>query len=302
MQSTIDINALRDLTSNRTGVVDVACPCCGPDRRTPSNRVRKVMRVWNDGDGFITYNCERCGEAGYATDKQGGRTEKPRRDSMPVPQPDPVDKIELARTLWSQSLPSPGTLVETYLRSRHCWVESDAIRYLPGRGRHGPTMIARFGEGELTGVHLTRLARDGSGNAGTDKDKIMLGPTKGQPIIVHDNPERLDLFVSEGVEDAASIAIATGLTCWAAGSATRIRHLMPLTAAFEHVFIAVDDDFAGRRALQCASEIRPDAIALDFGAADANATLSTRGPDAITEAIDMAFFNHRSGETFQIAA
>jgi hypothetical protein len=70
----------------------------------------------------------------------------------------------------------------------------------------------------------------------------MLGPSQGGPIIVHDNPERLDLFISEGIEDAASIAVATGSTCWAAGSAGRIAALMPLTRGFDNLFIAADDD------------------------------------------------------------
>ena len=63
----------------------------------------------------------------------------------------------------------------------------------------------------------------------------MLGPSQGEPIIVHDNPERLDLFISEGIGDAASIAVATGSTCWAAGSAGRIAALMPLTRGFDNL-------------------------------------------------------------------
>ena len=82
---------------------------------------------------------------------------------------------------------------------------------------------------------------DGTGKADVEKPKIMLGPSQGEPIIVHDNPERLDLFISEGIEDAASIAVATGSTCWAAGSAGRIAALMPLTRGFDNLFIAADE-------------------------------------------------------------
>ena len=46
--------------------------------------------------------------------------------------------------------------------------------------------------------------------------------------VIHDNAERLDLFISEGIEDAASIAVATGSTCWAAGSAGSITSSLPL--------------------------------------------------------------------------
>jgi hypothetical protein len=79
-------------------------------------------------------------------------------------------------------------------------------------------MITRLGgAGPVTGIHLTRLRADGTGKADVEKPKIMLGPSQGEPIIVHDNPERLDLFIGEEMEDAASIAVATGSTCWAAG-------------------------------------------------------------------------------------
>jgi hypothetical protein len=98
--------------------------------------------------------------------------------------------------------------------------------------------------GPVTRVHLTRLRADGTGEADVEKPKIRLGPSQGEPIIVHDNPERLDLFISEGTEDAASIAVATGSTCWAAGSAERIAALMPLTRGFDNLFIAADDDQA----------------------------------------------------------
>ena len=49
---------------------------------------------------------------------------------------------------------------------------------------------------------------------------------------------------------------------------------MPLTRGFDNLFIAADDDFAGRRALQHAGEIRPDIVYLKFAnGADANETI-----------------------------
>lgn len=126
----------------------------------------------------------------------------------------------------------------------------------------------------------------------------MLGPSQGEPIIVHDNPERLDLFISEGIEDAASIAVATGSTCWAAGSAGRIAALMPLTRGFDNLFIAADDDFAGRRALQRAREMRPDVVHLKFAnGADANETIRQSGADTITASIDASFNGERAAVT-----
>ena len=160
-------------------------------------------------------------------------------------------------------------------------------------------MITRFGGvGPVTGIHLTRLRADGTGKADVEKPKIMLGPSQGEPIIVHDNPERLDLFISEGIEDAASIAVATGSTCWAAGSAGRIAALMPLTRGFDNLFIAADDDFAGRRALRRAGEIRPDVVHLKFAnGADANEMIRQSGADTITASIDASFNRGRAAVT-----
>ena len=125
----------------------------------------------------------------------------------------------------------------------------------------------------------------------------MLGPSQGEPIIVHDNPERLDLFISERIEDAASIAVATGSTCWAAGSAGRIAALMPLTRGFDNLFITADDDFAGG-ALQRAGEIRPDVVHLKFAnGADANEPIRQSGADTITASIDASFNRERTAVT-----
>ncbi len=73
----------------RIGTHDVACPICGPYRRAPVNRTRKVMRVWNVSPGFISYTCARCGESGYVRD----------RDALPVSAPTPMpacDSVTLA--------------------------------------------------------------------------------------------------------------------------------------------------------------------------------------------------------------
>ena len=34
--------------------VDIACPLCGPTRRAPANRTRKVLRLWL-GPDFISF-------------------------------------------------------------------------------------------------------------------------------------------------------------------------------------------------------------------------------------------------------
>lgn len=270
---------------------DAPCPQCGPDRRLPSNRTRKTLRVWNDGHGFCTYCCQRCGASGFASDSNAAAaTGKPRLALAPKVV-DTTKRTELVRWLHSISLPSPDTPVECYMTRRECWLASSALRYLPARGEHGHAMLATFGAGKIvTGVHITRLAPDGRGKAGTDTDKIMLGPSIGQPIIVANKPGDI-LFVAEGIEDAASLALATGSSAWAAGSAGRIPHLMQATERFRTVYVASDDDFAGRRALQLSREIRRDVIWINcsdmFGPpSDPNSVLRFYGEYGLKACVD----------------
>lgn len=282
---------LLDRMSGHKAVADAACPACGPDCKSPANQRRKVLRIWNDGE-FITYKCARCDAAGYA--KPAGSIGT-RPSTQPVSNAPPEkDKSELAAYLWGQSAPLAGTVGEAYLASRGCLIQSDALRFLPARGEHPPAMIARFGgAGKPTGVHLTKLKPDGSGKAGTEKDKIMIGPSQGQPIVVVDNPEREELIIAEGIEDAATLAVVMGWSAWAAGSAGRLSHIVAIADASHRIYLAVDDDLAGRRALQASRALRPDIVPINLSKVlshkaktDANAALREFGADVIIASIE----------------
>lgn len=292
---TLALSTLHNLLAGRAGIVDVACPECGPHCKAPSNITRKVLRIWCDGSGLVTYVCARCEAKGWATERARG--DIPSRPSTPAPQAAPApDRAETARALWDRSLPLPCSLAETYLIARRCAVDSDALRFLPSRGDYHPAMIARFGSGPVTGVHLTRLRPDGSGKAGTEQDKLTLGPSMGQPIIVADNPDRGELVIAEGIEDAASLALATGWTAWAAGTAGRIGPVVAAAGGYDRVYLAVDDDAAGRRALAAAQAVRevvPVRFARVLPAADANAAMQAFGMEAVTAVVDWCDTAHR---------
>lgn len=298
---------LLDRLNGNKAVADAACPACGPQCKTPVNQRRKVLRIWNDGE-FITYKCARCDASGYAHPDRTVVGSAPRER----PAPDPAvekDKSELAAYLWGQSMLLPGTVAEAYLESRGCLVRSAALRFLPARGEHPPAMIARFGDASKpTGVHLTKLKPDGSGKAGTEKDKIMIGSSQGQPIIVSDNPDREELIVAEGIEDAASLTIVTGWSAWAAGSAGRIAPVVASAPKSMRLYLASDLDWgkpervrAGPRALRKAKEIRSDLIPLNFEKAlgikvDANAALRKFGADVVLAAIEWCEAQARYGQ------
>jgi Toprim domain len=154
-------------------------------------------------------------------------------------------------------------VVERYLRDARCYGGPfpETLGLLPARGTHYPAMIAAFGlpneiePGSIAiapeavrGVHITRLAHDGSAKAGTAKDKLMIGHSQGWPIVLAAANDLLGFAIAEGIENALSVHEATGLGAWAAGSASRLPSLASVIPGYaDCVTIVVDDDPDGRR-------------------------------------------------------
>lgn len=285
--------AFDELTKLATGdVTDVACPVCGPGCKTEINRRRKVLRIWDSGT-LITYKCARCELSGWARDGSG-KTRPPRE--RPVETEPKKDKAAIAAFLWSRSLPLRGSLAEVYLHQRRCWFDSPNLRFLPARGQHHAAMIARFGhEDTVASVHLTKLQPDGTAKAGTENDKIIVGPSVGDAIIINENLERGELFIAEGIEDTATVAAVTGWSAYAAGSAARIPHLVAATSKRSRIYVAVDADKSGRQALKKAQAIRPDLVPVHFAkilayreGVDANAARVKFGDEVVLAALEWA--------------
>lgn len=272
------------------GRFHVPCPVCGPECRSARNRRRGVLGVRPDpdGDGFV-YNCARCGIKGNAL-----RGRRSARFAVPAKEVKAGrDNAALAADLWGRSLPLEGSPADLYLRRRGLEVWSPNLRFLRGSGRHHHAMIARFStrDGSTRGVHLTRITALGA-KADVDPVKIMLGPSAGWPIIVSSGGKAGTLCVAEGIEDAATLANATGAAAWAAGSAGRIAACLRRAKTYAEVIVAVDRDPAGLRALDAARKIRPDLVAVSFQVGgkevDANAALRRAGPEAVAAAVEAA--------------
>jgi Toprim domain len=256
----IDFNVLRHL-SGGLPQVDAVCPSCGPLRRSPSNRTRKVLRIWDNGDDFMSYTCARCGDSGYAK-AEGSARSAPRTRSQPIKAELTPDKRQTARFLLTQRKPIKGTIAECYLREARGYHGPlpATLGFLPARPNHAPAMIAAFGipdepepgclainDGAVSGVHLTKLRADGSGKADIEKPKIMIGPSMGQPIVVSSANNLGGLAITEGIEDALTVHELTGLGAWAAGSASRLPALADAVPGYvEAVTIMVDANDAGR--------------------------------------------------------
>jgi Toprim domain len=257
------------LVEGRPGVRDVACPVCGPDRNTSANRVRKVLRVWLVDDRFGTFNCARCGLKGEAHVEHRGRpvydrkaVQRVRDVSAESDRVEAASRLEVAQTLWRRRQPAPGTIVENYLRRARGYRGSipDTLGFLPPRGDHPPAMISAFGwpdepepgrialrEEEVRGVHITRLAADGSAKVG-DPSKIIIGRCLGTPIVLSALNDNLGLAITRGIEDGLSIFESTGLGVWAAGAAGRMPALAPTVPQYaDATSIIADADEAGQR-------------------------------------------------------
>jgi hypothetical protein len=105
-----------------------------------------------------------------------------------------------------------------------------------------------IGTRDLCGVHITRLAPDGSGKAGTERDKIMVGMSAGSPIVLAPPNDLQGLAITEGIEDALSVHAGTGLGAWAAGAAARLPALASAIPSYvECITILADSDPDGER-------------------------------------------------------
>ena len=96
-------------------------------------------------------------------------------------------RTAFALAIWRASQPAEATLVQTYLAARGIDLPlPDALRFHAGlkhpSGDIWPAMVALVTNGvDATplAIHRTFLARDGSGKAPVDPQKMMLGPCRG---------------------------------------------------------------------------------------------------------------------------
>lgn len=267
MGGAFSLDDLKAMVGAKFGTRDVACPECGPHRRSPKNRTREVLRVWLLDDRFGTWCCARCGSKGEARAGRDGRPidrDAIRRARAAAAERDretAAIRLGKAKWLWRQRLAVPGTIVERYLRDARGYGGTipATLGFLPARGEHPPAMIAAYGvplepepgvlmmaEKVFKGVQITRLTDRGEKAPGDAK--ISIGKSAGSPIVLAPLNDGLGLAIAEGAEDALSIAEATGLGAWAAGGASRMPALAETVPSYTGcVSVLVDDDPAGRK-------------------------------------------------------
>jgi hypothetical protein len=221
MKIGLDFQIVEQLIAGKFGTFDVACPLCGPERRSNINQRRRVLRIWRTTDGFATFRCARCEEDGFvrrenvgadnasATSKIGAA----RRVRERKVHDEAADRQRAkARWLWGRRQPLIASIAERYLRETRGYGGAlpETIGYLPQSGEHCACMISALGLNitmgatEAQAVHLTKLAPDGR-KAGTESDKIVVGSPRGAPIVLAPVNDGLGLVIAEGIEDALSV-------------------------------------------------------------------------------------------------
>jgi hypothetical protein len=244
----------------------------------PARQISERKRGRRVGD------CARCGMKGHARDGSIARIDPAQiaRAKAEAAERDCVtraERLSTAQWLWSKSRPIAGTEAERYLRDARGYDGPlpATLRFLPARGDHGPAMLAAFGLAiepepgrveidprDLCGVHITRLAPDGSGKAGTERDKIMVGLSAGSPIVLAPPNDSLGLAITEGIEDALAAHAGTGLGAWAAGAASRLPSLTAAIPSYvECITILADNDPDGvRHAAELARRLKQQSRAV----------------------------------------
>ena len=131
-----------------------------------------------------TFTLPSCANAVFAGDTSA-KIASPTKKTTLTPMP-----ASAARWRWrsgAHARPAAATLVETYLAARGINLPlPDALRFHAGlkhpSGDIWPAMVALVTNGvDATplAIHRTFLARDGSGKAPVDPQKMMLGPCRG---------------------------------------------------------------------------------------------------------------------------
>jgi hypothetical protein len=244
------------------------CPVCQSERRRGQDAL-----TLSDGRAGLLAHCKKSacdfrailGAAGVAPGDWQAPDPATLTQRMAEERADRDKRARQAAALWREAMPICGTMAETYLRGRAiacalpnslrfhpaCWHRATATRR--------PTLVALVEGGDGFAVHRTYLRADGSGKAGIDPAKAMLGAVAGGAVRLAEGTG--GLAVAEGIETALSLAcglLRDPATIWAALSTSGLRGLT-LPQEPRQLTIAPDGDDAGRAAAQALAE-RADAL------------------------------------------
>lgn len=244
-----------DLPYGAYGEVRLACPMCSASRR----KSHVACLAVNADAG--TWYCHHCGWRGGLH----GRLQSSVLPPLPrLPTgPDERKRAALRRAWTEASSLTAGDPVLIYLRQRGIDLpQSDmptalrchrhlTYRHDDGRRTFHPAMLARVDDpsGQGVCVHRTYLASDGQKADVPTVKKLMspaiAGATRGGAIRLY--PAGETVAVTEGIETALAVRLATGLPVWSTICAHGMERLI-VPAEVRLVVICADHDPAGLNA------------------------------------------------------
>jgi hypothetical protein len=251
------------------------CPVCGGTDRfaiDPRRRIWNCRQCVKGGDVIaLQQHIDQCsfGEAVRMLASADPTEPAHDRRTTGANLPDAQGDEEYARRqgrkaawLWEHRQPITGSIGEIYLREARGYGGPlpPTLGFLPAReGRH-PAMIAAFTlaletepgiqaePASVDAVHLTLLAADGRAKAEASPNRICVARPAARPIVIAAVNDLLGLAITEGIEDALSVAWALGTGAWAAGSAGFMPALADAVPSYiECVTIYAHEDPAGQR-------------------------------------------------------
>ena len=235
-----------------TGECRIPCPQCSASRR----KSRVACLAVNVDKG--TWVCWHCGWKGSLSRRLPASTLSP----LPPPPVRPDErKRAVLRRIWGEACPiTTGDPVDTYLRQRGLPLPladiPAVLRYHPrlvyvhetGQRTDHPAMLARVDDpnGGAVTLHRTYLTLAGRKAKVSTPKKLMSplfpGATRGGAIRLYAAGETL--AVTEGIETALAVHLATGLPVWAAICASGLARLI-VPPEVRLVVICADHDAAG---------------------------------------------------------
>jgi hypothetical protein len=225
----------------------------------------------------------------------------PRAEPMAAPRrPVPTGSPEAARRLWAITRPLAGTVAETYLRTRGITnlAECEALRFHPHCWHRGddadprdrvrdawPALIAVVTalDGATTGAHRTWLDPTSACKAPVSTPRRAMGLLLGNAVRFG---RAVDVMMAgEGLETVLSLRqVMPSMPAAAALSASHLAAL-ELPAGLRRLYIAQDNDPAGRRAVEVLADraraAGVEALTLVPALDDFNEDLHHLGLDAV---------------------
>lgn len=240
------------------------CPVCQPRREKGQN----ALTLADGRDGRLLAHCKKShcafadilAAAGIAPGNFTPSDPAAIAQREAERQAEAAKRARQANQCWRDAQPIGGTLAETYLRRRGITCPlPETLRFHP-ECWHGPTasrhpaLVALVEGGDDFAVHRTYLRADGTGKAGINPDRAMLGGCAGGAVRLTE--AHGTLAVAEGLETALSLAcglLRRPVTIWATLSTSGMRGLR-LPPEPGRLTIASDGDTAGREAANSLAE------------------------------------------------